>query len=92
MPLIKGQYPVIEQIGCHQGILPVIDLGETHFAVSIDKCLLVNPPHPLEGPHIERILGPKVSRMLGLDLPEGLFLFLAFSKAWSCSSVKIRFS
>jgi len=28
MPFIKGQDPVIEQIGCHQGILPVIDLGK----------------------------------------------------------------
>jgi len=47
MPLIKGQYPVVEQIGRHQGILPIIDLGEPHFAVRINERLLVNPSYSL---------------------------------------------
>ncbi len=50
--------PVVEYAGGHQGVLTVIQLHETDFAVGIDERLLVDAPHPFDIADIESVLGP----------------------------------
>ena len=50
----QRHHPVIEQIGCGDRRLAIIELGKDHLAVGIDKRLLIDPSHALERSYIER--------------------------------------
>jgi hypothetical protein len=74
--LEKGQHLVIEQIGVHQRILAVIQLGKGHFCISIYNSLLVNTPNTFDRAYIVGVLRTQVARVFSLDLTVSIFDFL----------------
>lgn len=85
--LKPGQYPVIEQVGGHQRVLAVIQLGEGDFGVGVNEGLLVDASHPLERADLVGVLRPQLAGMLGLDLALCLLLLLT-----ALQSDDLRFS
>lgn len=76
--LEEGDDPVVEQLGRHQGILPVVQFDKGHFAVGIDTGLLVNPANTLDGAHIVGVLAAQIARMFSFNLTGRLALFFGF--------------
>ena len=73
----ERQNPIIEQIGCGNGRLGGVELGRCPLGVSIDKGLLVNPPHALDGADVERVLAAEVARVCRFNLAMGNIVFPA---------------
>ncbi len=71
-----GSNPVVEQIGSGDRGLGGVELGCGPLRVGVDKGLLVDAPHTLNGAHIERVLGPQIARMGGVDLAVGQIVIL----------------
>src|SRR5690606_40836306 len=63
--LIKGYHAVIEHIGSYQCVFTVIQLGEGHFGIGVDKRLLINMAYTLDVPDVIGVLRTKVTRMVG---------------------------
>ena len=76
MRLEEGQDPIVEQVGGDQGVLPVVESRRGDLGVGVDEGLLVDTSDAFEGADMEGILRAQVARMLGFDLPVGLFLVL----------------
>jgi len=53
----------------------IVELHEGQLRISIQEGLLVDATDALDRAHVVRILGAEITRMFGLDLPVGLFLF-----------------
>jgi hypothetical protein len=74
MALEQRQHAVIDEIGCRDRCLAIIELGTGDLAVGIDEGLLIDATNALEIANIERVLGTAVAGMLALELAMG-FLF-----------------
>ena len=74
----RTKYPVVEQIGCRDRRLAIVELGAGDLGVGIDEGLLVDAPNSLQIADIERILGAAIARMLAFELAMRLLLGLGF--------------
>jgi len=72
----EGDHAIVEEIGCRDRRLAIIELGASNLGVGVDERLLVDAPDPLQIADIERILGAAVARMLALKLAMRLLLSL----------------
>ena len=72
----KGSDAIVEEIGCRDRRLAIIEVGASNLGVGVDERLLVDAPDPLQIADIERILGAAVARMLALKLAMRLLLSL----------------
>ena len=54
----EGYHPVIDQVRRGDGALVGVELGGGNSTVGINKGLLVDPAHTLDGAHIVGVLGP----------------------------------
>lgn len=76
-----GDNPVIEQISSRQRILAVIEFDEGHFAVGINKGLLIDAANPFERADVVGVLRAQLARMFRLNLPFGFpLLFSLFQR------------
>ena len=71
-------HAIIQELCCDKGVLSVVELGKSDFAVGVDKCLLVDPTDALDVAYVERVLSTEITRMLGFDLTLSYFLLLCF--------------
>ena len=76
MTVEEGDHAIVEEIGCRDRRLAIIELGASNLGVSVDERLLIDAPDPLQIADIERILGAAVPRMLALEFAMGLLLSL----------------
>lgn len=51
--LIEGQYPVIEHVGGHQRVLPVIHFSMCHLGVGVNESLLVDLAHTFDVAYVK---------------------------------------
>ena len=68
LALKERKNPIIEHIRRCDRDFRRVDLGKGYRGIGVNDGLLINPPHSLQIPHIERILTQKISRMLRLNL------------------------
>ena len=78
MAVEERDHPVVEQIGCRDRRLAIVELGAGDLGVGIDEGLLVDAPNSLQIADIERILGAAIAWMLALELAMRLLLSLGF--------------
>jgi hypothetical protein len=72
---LKERHPlVVEQIRRRQRGFVVVELGKGHFAVGLDKCLLVDTAYALERPDLEGVLGSAIPRTFARECSRGFFL------------------
>ena len=76
MLLEEWQYPVVQEIGCRDRCLAIIELGEGHLGVRVDEGLLIDATHALQIADIEGILGAAVAGMFALEFAVRLLLGL----------------
>ena len=74
--IVKGQQPVIEQVGCGQDGFLQIDFGEAVAAVGVDGGLLVDAAYALDGAHVAGVLSHQKAGVGALLPAMGLFFFL----------------
>ena len=72
--LEKRQDAVVQEVSGGNGGLGGIALGKGDFAVSVDKGLLINPPHTLECPDVKRVLGTQIAGMRRLNFTTDLVI------------------
>src|SRR4029077_1957190 len=63
----EGDHAIVEEIGCRDRWLAIIELGASSLGVGVDERLLVDASDPLQIADIERVLGAAVARMLALE-------------------------
>jgi hypothetical protein len=80
-------HAIVEQVGGRQWRPTVIERCERHLRVGIDKGLLINATHAVEGAEVERILGAVVAGSFGFEFPMCFPFQLARPSAASCDSV-----
>lgn len=68
----EWEYPIIQEISGHHWGFTIIQFREPNFAVGVDERLLIDPPHALQCPHIEGVLGTAVARALASRIRRGL--------------------
>src|SRR5437660_12572672 len=85
--IVERHHPIVEDLGGGDWRLAVIELGEGHLGVGIDKGLLINPPDALQRAHVEGVLRTAIARALALELAMRFLSALAFSSAVICASV-----
>ena len=59
---------IVHQVGGGERRLAVVQLGERHLGVGVDRRLLVDAPHALERADIECVLRHAISRAFALKL------------------------
>src|SRR4029453_7793221 len=77
--LEERQHTVIEEIGCRDGRLAVVELGKAYLGVGVDEGLLVDAANALQIADIERILGAAITGCSLSNSPCASFSVLAFS-------------
>ena len=70
----QWQNPIIEQIRCGDRGLGRVQLGTGHLGIGIDKGLLIDPSHALQGADVERILAAEIARVGGFNLTTGFIV------------------
>lgn len=55
--LEEGQHPIIEHIGRSDGVFGLIELGEGHPGIGVDKGLLINSTDALDIAYVVGVLG-----------------------------------
>ena len=60
MTVEEGDHAIVEEIGCRDRRLAIIELGASNLGVCVDERLLIDAPDPLQIADIERILGAAV--------------------------------
>ena len=79
LSLVEREHTVIQEVGSGDGRLGGVQLAMDHLAVGVHVGLLVDSARPLEGTHVEGILGAQIAGMGGFDFAVVLlveFLFL----------------
>jgi hypothetical protein len=72
---------VVEQVGCWQRSLAIVELGECHLRVGVDERLLIDTAHTFEGADIKGALGTAVAGTFRFKLAvRFLFQFGAFER------------
>ena len=69
-------HAVVEQLRRRQRALAIVELGEAHLRIGVDRGLLIDPSPALQGADVKRILGNAAARMLALELPVGFLVRL----------------
>ena len=72
--LLPRQYAVVEQIGRHQRVLAIAKFGEGELGVGVEKRLLINAAHALDGAGVVGVLHAEIAGMEGLDFALGFSL------------------
>ena len=86
----EGDHAVVEEIGCRDRRLAIIEFRKRHFGVGVDERLLIDAANPLQVADIEGVLRAAVARDSLSNSPVSLLLGLAFSSATSWASVRTR--
>src|SRR5262245_20638440 len=47
---------IVHQVGGRERRLAVVELGECHLGIGVDRCLLVDAPHTLQRANVKRVL------------------------------------
>ena len=68
MLVVERHHPIIEDFGCGDWGLAVIELGKDNFGVGIDDGLLIDPPDTLQSADIEGVLRAAVAGTFALEL------------------------
>jgi hypothetical protein len=86
MLVIERHDPVVEQFGCGDRRLAVVELGKGDLGVGVDEGLLIDPPDALQRADIEGVLRAAIARAFALELAMASLSALAFSSAGICAS------
>src|SRR5205823_12973569 len=62
--IVERHHPLVEDLGGGDRGLAVIELGDGHLGVGIDKGLLINPPDALQRADVEGVLRAAIARAL----------------------------
>src|SRR4051812_1121840 len=81
MLIVERHHPVVQQIGCGERGLAIVEFGEGHLGRGVDERLLVDASDPLQGADVERVLRPTVAGALALELPVGFLIRLSLLHA-----------
>jgi hypothetical protein len=76
--VVERHHPVVEDLGCGDRRLAVIELGEGDLGVGVDKGLLANASDPLQRADVKGVLRPAIAGTLALELAMGLLVGLGF--------------
>src|SRR5436190_1073729 len=76
--IVERHHPIVEDLGGGDWRLSVIELGEGHLGVGIDKGLLINPPDALQRANVEGVLRAAIARALALELAMRFLIGLGF--------------
>ena len=68
LQLLSANRQTVQEVGCCDRRLSILELGESHLGIAVDKGLLVDPPHALHGAGIEDVLRPTIDREFALKL------------------------
>ncbi len=82
--LVPRYQPIVEHVGCRDGVLAVIQLGKRYLAIAIDVGLLVNTTHAFDIAHVIDVLAAQLARVLSFDLAVGWLFFPGF---FQCTSL-----
>jgi hypothetical protein len=92
MLLEERHHTIVHQVGGGERCLPVVELGERHLRIGVDRRLLVDAPHPFQRVDVECVLRHPVAWALALELAVCLLVESAFSSAATCASVTTKSS
>ena len=76
MLVIERHHPVIENLGCSDRGLAVIELGKGDLGVSVDDGLLIDPAHALQCADVKGILRAAIAGAFALELAMRLLVGL----------------
>ena len=76
MLVVERHHSVVEDLGRGDRRLAVVELGEGHLGVGVDKGLLIDPADALQRTDIEGVLRPAIARALALELAMRLLVGL----------------
>jgi len=88
MLLKEWQNLVIEHVSSCDGCFCGIELCKGNFAVSINKCLLIDTPDTLEIANIKGVLLSQITRMSRFYLSTGLIIVLFLFKSSDLSIIE----
>jgi len=74
--VIERHHPVIENLGCSDRGLAVIELGKGDLGVSVDDGLLIDPAHALQCADVKGILRAAIAGAFALELAMRLLVGL----------------
>ena len=68
MAIEEGNDSIVQEIGCRDRGLAVIELGAGDLGIGINEGLLIDASHSLQVADIEGVLRATIARMLALEL------------------------
>ena len=72
----ERHHTIVHQVGGGERRLAVVELGEGHLGVGVDRRLLIDAPHALERADIECVLRHAIARAFALELAVRLLVEL----------------
>ena len=78
----EGHDAIVQEIGCRDRCLAIIEFREHDLRIGVDEGLLVDPADALHVAYVESILGAAITRAFALEFARSLLFRFGFFQGY----------